>query len=55
MIETHGDLARIEASKREDQLQADGDLDGIAVWKRINEAIQELEDTKTPDSPLKNH
>ncbi|MEP3277047.1 MAG: hypothetical protein ABJN26_06205 [Stappiaceae bacterium] len=51
MIDTHGDLACIEAAKREDQLLAEGDIDGVAVWKRINIAIKELENTDLPDKP----
>ncbi len=37
--------APIHAAMRADQLLEKGDLDGLAVWKRILRAIEELQGT----------
>jgi hypothetical protein len=34
------------AAQRADELFAEGDLDGAAVWRRILHAVEELQQTK---------
>ena len=45
LIEKYGDEAPIHAAMRADELLDKGDMDGLAVWKRILAAIEELLDT----------
>ena len=42
MIDQHGEDAAIRASLRADELLAERDEEGSAVWRRILEAIEEL-------------
>jgi hypothetical protein len=35
MLTRYGDAAKAESAKRADELAADGDLAGVAVWLRI--------------------
>jgi hypothetical protein len=42
LIDQHGGAAPIRAVERAEQLAEEGDLDGVAVWRRILEAIDEL-------------
>jgi hypothetical protein len=42
-MEQHGNDAAIRATQRADELLADGDMEGSAVWRRILEAIEELQ------------
>ena len=46
MIKRHGADAALDAAKRPDELLADGDTGGCAVWMRILEAVAELSRTK---------
>ena len=48
LIEQHGDAADIEAAMRADELAADGDMEGRAVWIRIGKAIEELLSEERP-------
>ncbi len=41
----HGEDAPIEAAMRADAVLEAGDLDGLAVWKRILKAVEELQGT----------
>ncbi len=43
LIDQHGDEAPIHAAMRVDELLDAGDLDGVAVWRRIIRAIEELQ------------
>ena len=47
LIERYGDNAPIEAAMRADVLMEAGDMEGVAVWKGIRKAVEELLD-KTP-------
>jgi hypothetical protein len=40
LIREHGDGAGIEAAQRADDMLDQGDMDGLAVWKRILAAIE---------------
>jgi hypothetical protein len=48
LIEQHGEDAPIEAAMRADELAADGDMEGRAVWLRIVKAIEELLSEERP-------
>ena len=41
----HGEDASIEATMRADAMLEAGDLDGLATWKRILRAVEELQGT----------
>ena len=41
-IQAHGESAALHAAQRADELLAAGDMDGRAVWHRIERAIDEL-------------
>ena len=51
MLTRYGDAATMEGAKRADELAADGDLAGVAVWLRVIDAIRQLAIT-TPVGPL---
>jgi hypothetical protein len=42
MLTRYGDEAMAESAKRADELAADGDLSGVAVWLRVIDAIRQL-------------
>ena len=46
MVKRHGADAFIVAAQRADELLDEGDLDGVAVWKRILHAVEELQRVK---------
>ena len=48
LIKQHGDAAEIEAAMRADECLAAGDMEGVAVWKRIIKAIEELLSEERP-------
>lgn len=48
LVKQQGEEAPIHAAMRADELLAAGDLDGLAVWKRIAKAIDELLSTERP-------
>ncbi len=50
-IEQHGETAHIAAAQRIEELDGQGDLDGVAVWRRIKRAVQELQRTE-PEWPV---
>ncbi len=45
LVKQHGQDAPIQAAMRADVLLEAGDMDGLAVWKRILRAVEELEGT----------
>ena len=51
MLRRYGDEADIESAIRAEELAAAGDWVGEAVWRRIINAIGQLENT-TPPGPL---
>ena len=51
LIKQHGDTADIAAAQEIDAFAEEGDLDGAAVWRRIQAAVRELAKTE-PDGPL---
>ena len=46
LIKQHGQDAPIQAAMRADELLEAGDLDGVAVWRRVLRAVEELQGTK---------
>jgi len=50
LLKRHGDKARAEAAARADALAAAGDREGAAVWRRITDAIAQLENETPPGS-----
>ena len=42
LVKQHGQDAPIHAAMRADEMLEAGDLDGLAVWKRILRAVEEL-------------
>ena len=42
LIDKHGDDAPIHAAMEADEMLDRGDLDGLAVWKRILTAVEAL-------------
>ena len=49
LIKQFGDAADIEAAMRADELLADGDMEGRAVWLRIGRAVEELRQREPGD------
>jgi hypothetical protein len=52
LIDQHGGAAPIRAVERAEELADKGDLDGVAVWRRILEAIEELQRGRREGEPL---
>jgi len=52
LIDRHGDDAVIEAAMMADKMLEQGDLDGLATWKRILKTIEELQAGKRPDGAV---
>ena len=46
LIKQHGADAPIHAAMRADAMLEAGDLDGVATWRRILRAVEELEGTE---------
>ena len=51
MLKRYGDEADIESAIRAEELAEAGDEAGVAVWRRVIDAIGQLENT-TPPRPL---
>ncbi len=43
LVKQHGEDAPIHAAMRADAMLETGDLDGLATWKRILKAVEELQ------------
>ncbi len=48
LIKQSGDAADIEAAMKADELMEAGNMEGVAVWKRILTAIEELLSEERP-------
>jgi hypothetical protein len=48
MLRWYGDTALAESIRRIDELAADGDLVGVALWLRIVDAVAQLANTTPP-------
>ncbi len=46
LVKQHGQDAPIEAAMRADAMLEAGDLEGLATWKRILRAVEELQRVK---------
>jgi hypothetical protein len=51
MLKRYGEKALEESALRAVELAADGDHNGVAVWRRISVAVAELAN-KTPPGPV---
>jgi hypothetical protein len=51
MLKAYSDQAEAESTLRVGELEAAGDHEGAAVWRRITRALIELAN-KTPSGPL---
>ncbi len=49
LINQHGDEALVHAAMRADELAADGDMNGRAVWLRIVKAVEEFLAKERPE------
>ena len=54
LIDKHGDEADVIAIRRATKMLDDGDVDGYAVWKRIVDAIKDMQ-RETPRSGEQRH
>jgi hypothetical protein len=52
MRKRHGDQAEAESATRVGELEAAGDHEGAAVWRRITSAVTELVNTTARPPPL---
>jgi hypothetical protein len=52
LMDQHGEDAAIRAAQRADELLDEGDVDGAVVWRRILEAIEELQRGRREGEPL---
>ena len=50
VLRRYGDDAEVESARRADELAADGDETGGALWRRIIGAIRQLTSTTPPGS-----
>ncbi len=48
LVREHGQDAPIHAAMRADELLEAGDMDGLAVWKRILRAVEEMQSKERP-------
>ena len=51
MLNRYGNDATAEGTKRAEELAANGDLGGVAVWLRVIDAVRQLAIT-TPPGPV---
>jgi hypothetical protein len=51
MLKRYGEKALEESAARVDELATAGDDDGVAVWRRISDAVGQLANT-TPPGPV---
>lgn len=52
LLRDHGYDAPVIAAQRYDALLADGDVDGLTVWKRIMDAIEQLSRARHDGEPV---
>ena len=48
MLKRYGDKALEESASRVDELATAGDDNGVAVWRRISDAVGQLANTTAP-------
>ena len=51
MLKRYGDEAHSQSARRADELAAERDNEGAAVWRLITEAVAQLANT-TPSGPV---
>jgi hypothetical protein len=45
MLKRYGESAHKESAARADELTTEGDPDGVAIWRLITDAVEQLADT----------
>ena len=45
MVNRYADAAEAKADRRADELEIEGDHTGVATWRRVTVAIEQLTDT----------
>ena len=48
MVNRYADEAKANSDHRAEELAADGDHVGAAIWRRVTDAIEQLTNTKAP-------
>jgi len=48
MVKRYADYAEMNADRRADELETEGDHGGAAIWRRVTVAIEQLTDTTGP-------
>jgi hypothetical protein len=48
MLKRYGDLAEVESARPADELREDGDEVGVAVWRLVMGAVQQLVNARPP-------
>jgi hypothetical protein len=51
MLKRYGDEAHSQSARRADELAAERDHDGAAIWRLITDAVAQLANT-TPSGPV---
>ena len=51
MLKRYGEAAVTESAVRADELATEGDNEGVAIWRRITDAMEQLANTK-PTGPV---
>jgi hypothetical protein len=51
MLKRYGEKALEQSAIRAEELAADGDHDGAAIWRRITDTVRQLANT-TPPGPV---
>jgi hypothetical protein len=51
MLKRYGEKALEQSAIRAEELAANGDHDGAAIWRRITDAVRQLANT-TPPGPV---
>ncbi|HTT79763.1 MAG TPA: hypothetical protein VMF86_08815 [Stellaceae bacterium] len=51
MLKRYGESAHKESTARAAELETEGDHDGVAVWRRITDAVAQLANM-TPTGPV---
>ncbi|MEZ5748721.1 MAG: hypothetical protein R3D83_02175 [Caenibius sp.] len=44
----HGENGWLHIAQQQDRLLAEGDLDGVAMWRKVGERFEVLQDRETP-------
>ena len=48
MLDRYADEAEVNSFRRAEELAAEGDHVGVAIWRRVTVAVEQLTDTTGP-------